>query len=40
MKISRCILLLPLVALNSCLIENDMSYPRVSADFTSFAVSG
>lgn len=28
------------VLFHSCLIENDMSYPRVSADFTSFAVSG
>ena len=25
---------------HSCLIENDMSYPRVSAEFTAFEVEG
>ena len=28
------------LALQSCLIENDMSYPRVYANVTAFAVEG
>ena len=31
---------LSVISLHSCLIENDMSYPRVLAEFTAFGVDG
>lgn len=41
MKTVRYILfVLSFVVLHSCLIENDMSYPKVSAEFTAFGVRG
>lgn len=41
MKIFKYILCIAsLLAFHSCLIENDMSYPRVSAEFTAFEVEG
>lgn len=41
MKLSRYILLLSaIVSISSCLISNDMSYPKVSADITGFDVEG
>ncbi len=41
MKLSRYILLLSVImSISSCLISNDMSYPKVSADITGFDVEG
>ena len=34
------IFLLPLLLLQSCLIDNDMSYPRIRAEITAFEVEG
>ena len=41
-NVIRYIALLPFaaIALHSCLIENDMSYPKVDMAFTAFAVEG
>lgn len=41
MKILKYILaILPLISLNSCLIKNDMAYPRIFAGFLEFEVEG
>lgn len=41
MKLSRYTILLSLIlSISSCLIRNDMSYPKISADITGFEVEG
>ena len=39
-SVKYIIFLLPLLLLQSCLIDNDMSYPRIKAEITAFEVEG